>query len=116
MTHIVGVLARKAGPGGSVVTITADHGMPPEPAAGRRHYSDEVVALIHNRFDPTEKKLVQYYADAANYQMYIDSGRLRSLGITLKDIVALLESRDFYAAAFTEDDVRAAQASLSSMK
>jgi hypothetical protein len=116
MTRVVDLLTRKAGPGRSVVTITADHGMPPEPAAGRRHYPEDIVTLIHDRFDPAGKSLVQYYGDAANNQLYVDAARLRSLGLTLKDIVALLEAQDFYAAAFTEDEVRAAQSRLSSMK
>src|SRR6185436_16570752 len=83
MTRVVELLARKAGPGRSVVTITADHGMPPEPAAGRRHYPDEMVALIHDRLDPGGKSLVQFYGDAANSQLYLDTGRLRTLGLTL---------------------------------
>jgi type I phosphodiesterase/nucleotide pyrophosphatase len=116
ITRVVDLLTRKAGAGRSVLTITADHGMPPEPAAGRRHYSDEVVTLIHDRLDPGAKSLVQFYVDAANSQLYVDAARLRSLGLTLKDIVALLEAQDFYAAAFTEDEVRAAQSRLPSMK
>lgn len=116
MTRVVDVLTRKAGANRFVVAITADHGMPPEPPPGRRHYPDEVVALIHNRFDPAEKKLVQYYGDAANNELYVDTGRLRTLGVTLKDIAALLEAQGFYAAAFTEDEVRAAQSRLPSLR
>jgi hypothetical protein len=116
MTRIVDILDRKAGAGRSVVAITADHGMPPEPAAGRRHYPDEIVTLIHDRFDPAGRRLVSFYGDAGNSQLYVDTTRLRSLGVTLKDIAVLLEAQDFFAAAFTEDEVRAAQSRLPSMK
>jgi hypothetical protein len=112
MTRVVDVLTRKAGAQRCVIAVTADHGMPPEPPAGHRHYPDEVVALIHSRFDPAEKKLVQYYGDAGNMELYVDTGRLRALGLTLKDITALLEAQDFFAAAFTEDEVHAAQSRL----
>jgi predicted AlkP superfamily pyrophosphatase or phosphodiesterase len=117
MATTLGILNRKAGgPGRIVVAITADHGMPPEPAAGRRHYIDDIVTLIHNRFDPAEKKVVQYYGDAGNGQLHIDTARLRALNLTLKDVVALLEAQDFLVAAFTEDEVQAAQSRLPSMK
>lgn len=116
MTRVLDLLTRKAGAEQLVVAITADHGMPPEPPPGRRHYPDEVVALIDARFDPTEKKIVQYYGDAGNSQMYVDTARLRTLGVTLNDITALLQAQDFFAAAFTEDEVQAAQSRLSSLK
>jgi hypothetical protein len=44
--------------------------------------------------------------------MYIDTTRLQSLGFTLKDIAMFLETQEYFAAAFTEDEVRAAQSSL----
>ena len=117
MATTLDILNRKAGgPGRIVVAITADHGMPPEPAAGRRHYIDDIVTLIHNRFDPAEKKVVQYYGDAGNGQLHIDTARLRALNLTLKDVVALLEAQNFLVAAFTEDEVQAAQSRLPSMK
>ncbi len=112
MAAILKTLDDKAGPQRSVVAITADHGMPGEPAPGHRHYPEDIVTLIHQKFDPTNKTLVQYYSDAANSQMYIDTTRLQSLGFTLKDIAAFLESQEYFAAAFTEDEVRAAQLSL----
>jgi hypothetical protein len=46
----------------------------------------------------------------------VDAARLRALGLTLKDVASLIEAQDFYAAAFTEDEVRAAQSRLPSMK
>jgi len=116
MTRVLDLLTRKAGAGQLVVAITADHGMPPEPPPGRRHYPDEIVALIDARFDPAEKKIVQYYGDAGNSQMYVDTARLRTLGVTLHDITALLQAQDFVAAAFTEDEVQAAQSHLPSIR
>jgi hypothetical protein len=101
----------KAGAGRSVTVITADHGTPGEPKAGRRFYPEDIIPLIHKRFDP-EGRVVQYYADAAGNQLHLDTARLQSLGVTLKDVAAFLEGLDMFTAAFTEDEVRAAQAKL----
>jgi hypothetical protein len=111
MTAFVALLDRKAGPGRSVMVVTADHGMPGEPAAGRRHHPDEIIPLINKRFDP-EGKIIQNYSDAANSQIYLDTERLRSRGFSLKDVATMLEGLDFVAASFTEDEVRAAQLAL----
>ena len=108
IARILDAVEKKAGPRHSVVAVTADHGMPPEPAAGRRHFFDEVVASIHQKFDPTDKKVVQYFTDPANGQIYLDTARLQTLGFSLKDVAVFLESKDFVRAAFTEDEVRAA--------
>lgn len=112
MGRFVALLARKAGVGQSVIAITADHGMPPEPAAGSRYYSADIVPLLHERFDPAGKRVIQYYDDAANNQLFIDTQRLQSLGFALKDVSAWLGAQDYFAAAFTEDEVKAAQARL----
>jgi predicted AlkP superfamily pyrophosphatase or phosphodiesterase len=112
MGKLLELIDRKAGPGRSVVAITADHGMPAEPAPGRRYYLDEVKDAIHKRFDPQDKALVQYYDDASNNQVYVNLARLRTLGHSLKDMAAMLEKEPPFAAAFTEDEVRAAQAKL----
>lgn len=111
MTLYLALIEKKAGPGRSLTVVTADHGTPGEPLPGRRHYTDEIIPLVNQRFDP-EGKIIQYYGDAANNQLFIDTARLRSLGFTLKDVAAMLEALDFLAAAFTEDEVRAAQAAL----
>ncbi|MGH9384336.1 MAG: alkaline phosphatase family protein, partial [Vicinamibacterales bacterium] len=111
LTKVIAALDRKAGLHQTVIAITADHGMPSEPQAGRRHYDDEVVRAIHQRFDP-EGKLVQYYADPANQQIYIDATRLGALGISLKDVASFLETQPYIAAAFTEEEVRAAGQTL----
>lgn len=105
------LIDRKAGPGRSLTVITADHGTPGGPGPWRRHHTDQIIPLVNQRFDP-EGKLIQYYGDAANNQLFIDTARLQSLGYTLKDVATMLEGIDYLAAAFTEDEVRAAQAAL----
>lgn len=108
---VVRALTRKAGANGVLVAITADHGTPGEPAPGRRHHTDEIVARIHQRFDP-EKKIVTYYLDAANNQIFIDVNRLRTLGVSLQQVADMLAEEPYFAAVYTEDQVRAAQARL----
>ena len=54
---------------------------------------------------------MQFFTDAANAQIHLDTARVAALGFTLKDVAAFLESKLFLA-AFTEDEVRAAQARL----
>ena len=112
MTRLLEVLERKAGNAGLLMVVTADHGMPGEPAPGRRHYTDEIVKRIHDRFDPGEKKIVTYYGDAANNQIYVDVGRLEALKLSLKDVAAMLAGEPYLAAVFTEDEVRMAQSRL----
>jgi hypothetical protein len=112
VAQLLETLDRKAGPGRSVVVVTADHGMPPEPAPGHRHYPEDIAALVHQRFDPTGKSLIQYYGDSANNQLYIDKARLLTLGHSLKDVASFLESQEMFAAAFTEDEIWAAQTKL----
>jgi hypothetical protein len=111
MTAYLALIDKKAGPARSVTVITADHGMPGEPKPGRRFHPDEIIPMIHKRFDP-EGRIVQYYGDAAGYQLHLDTARIQSLGFTLKDIATFLEGLDMFTAAFTEDEVRAAQAKL----
>jgi DNA-binding transcriptional MerR regulator len=53
-----------------------------------------------------------YYNDAANNQLHLDTARLQQLGFSLKDVAAFLEGLEIFEAAFTEDEVRAAQARL----
>lgn len=111
MAAYLALLDKKAGPGRSVTVITADHGTPGGPGPWRRHYTDEIIARVNKQFDP-EGRIIQYYNDAANNQMFIDTARLQSLGFTLKDVAAMLQGIDYLAAAFTEDEVRQAQAAL----
>ncbi len=110
ITAYLALIDKKAGPGRSITVITADHGMPGDPK-GRRFYAEDIIPVIHKRFDP-EGRIVQYYGDPANNQLHLDTARIQSLGFTLKDIATFLEGLDMFAAAFTEDEVRAAQARL----
>ena len=111
VTAYLRLIDKKAGPGRSVLVITADHGHVLEPPPGGRVYLDEIIAQLNKRFDP-EGKFINYYNDAPTNQMYLDTDRLRSRGFTLKDVAAFLETLDVFAAAFTEDEVRGAQAQL----
>lgn len=105
------LIEKKAGPGRSLLVITADHGQPAEPPPGGRVYLDDVIARLNTRFDP-EGKFMNYYNDAANNQLHLDTARLRARGFSLKDVAAFLETLPVFEAAFTEDEVRAAQARL----
>ncbi|MCC7127067.1 MAG: alkaline phosphatase family protein [Acidobacteria bacterium] len=109
ISRLLDILTPKAGPNGLVVALTADHGMPGEPPPGRRIYLEDIIERIHARFDPQDKKVVTYYGDAANNQVFLDTERLRSLGFTLKDVATMLEGEPYFVAAFTEDEVRAAR-------
>ncbi len=101
-------LDAKVGPDGYVVAVTADHGMPSPPGADHTHYNEDIVDLIHDRFDSEARQIVTYYDDAANAQIFIDAGRLRALGYELADVARYLETLPFMEAVFTEDEVRRA--------
>jgi len=103
------IIERKAGAGRFVVAIAADHGMPAEPPPGGRRYLDDIVKRIDARFSPAGGTVVQYFGDAANNEIHLDTARLKSLGVSLRDVAAFLEAEGLFAAAFTEDEVRAAQ-------
>jgi hypothetical protein len=106
------ILERKAGPNRSVIAISSDHGMPDEPSGkARRITIEEVVAALNERFSPSGASVVHYFGDPANAQIHMDAARVRELKLSMKDIAQFLESR-FFAAVFTEDEVRAAQARL----
>ena len=111
LTAYLALIDKKAGPQRSVTIVTADHGAPPEPPPGGRVYLDEVIAQLNKKFD-AEGKFINYYNDAANNQLHLDTARLQSLGFSLKDVAAFLEGLEAFEAAFTEDEVRAAQARL----
>ena len=112
IARALAILERKAGEAGYVVAVTADHGMPGEPPPGGRHYIDDLGALIDRRFSPSGGTVVQYFKDAANQEIHLDTSRLRSLSVSLKDVAAFLEAEGPFAAVYTEDEVRAAQARL----
>ena len=111
MAAYLALIEKKAGANRSVTVITADHGTPGEPRPGRRFYPEDIIPLIHKKFDP-EGRIVQYYGDAAGNQLHLDTARIESLGFSLKDVATFLESLDMFTAAFTEDEVRAAQVKL----
>jgi len=111
MAAYLAAIDKKAGVGRSVTVITADHGTPTEPPPGGRVYLDDVVAQLNKRFDP-EARFINYYNDPANNQLFLDTARLNTLGVSLRDVAAFLEGLEVFEAAFTEDEVRAAQARL----
>jgi predicted AlkP superfamily pyrophosphatase or phosphodiesterase len=108
--RLLGALEQRA-PEGFVLALTADHGMPAEPS-GRalRVYTEDIIKLVHDRFDP-DGRLVLHY-EPENNQLAIDVERLTALNHTLEDVARLLEEQPFVFAAFTEDEVRRATASL----
>jgi predicted AlkP superfamily pyrophosphatase or phosphodiesterase len=107
LARILEALDARIGKDRYVVVITADHGMPPEPPRGGRVFAEDVTAALNARFDPLEKRVVQLFEES-NGQIYLDRSRLRALGFGLADVAGFLEEQPYIAAAFTEDDVRAA--------
>jgi hypothetical protein len=105
LTRALAIIDRRSG-GRFVTAFTADHGMPGEPRPGGRHYMDDISALIDKRFSPAGGTVVQYFGDAANNEIYVDTTRLASLGFSLKDVASFLESQGYFAAVYTEDEVR----------
>ncbi len=112
IARALGIIAKKAGEGRFVTAFTADHGMPGEPRPGGRHYMDDISALIDKRFSPSGGTVVQYYNDAANNEIHLDTAKLATLGVSLKDVASFLQSQGFFAAVYTEDEVRSAQTRL----
>ena len=106
--RLVEAVAKKAGPGQSVLVVTADHGMPGiagDPS--RRHLASEIMSGLNAALDPEGKRVIRHY-EASNAQMFVDRGRLRELGLTLADVSRHLESLPFVFAAYTEAEVRRA--------
>jgi len=111
MSAYLALIDKKAGPQRSLTIITADHGMPAEPPPGGRVYLEDLIEQLNKRFD-ADGSVVNYYNDGANNQLHLDTTRLRTLGFSLRDVAVFLEGLDIFEAAFTEDDVKAAQARL----
>lgn len=109
LTRAIEIIERKAGAGRFAIAIAADHGMPGEPRPGGRRYVDDIAKRIDARFSPGGGTVVQYFTDAANNEIHLDTARLKTLHVSLRDVAAFLESEGLFAAAFTEDEVRAAQ-------
>ena len=112
ITRVLDAIDKKAGPRQRVVAVTADHGTPSEPAAGHRIYFDEIVDAIHAKFDPQGKTIVQYYGDPANSQIYMDTTRMKTLGVSLADVATFLATQRYYSAVYTEEEVQAAGRTL----
>ncbi len=109
LAHLLRILERKAGAGRFALAVSADHGMPGEPPPGGRHYLDDIARRIDARFSPAGGSVVQYFGDAANNEIHLDTAKLRSLKVSLRDVAAFLEADVPFAAVYTEDEVRAAQ-------
>lgn len=106
LARILEALEKKVGANRFVVVITADHGMPSEPQAPRkRYFSNDIVELVHKKFDPDRAALVSHF-EAWNNQLFIDKSRLRELGLRRSQIKEYLEAQSFIYAAYTEDEIK----------
>ena len=90
-----------------VIALTADHGMPSEAgnAWGGRHYTNEIISTLHDRFDPDGRRVVLFYGDPADNQIFVDTERVEALGLTLDEMATYLETLPFISAAFSETEV-----------
>jgi predicted AlkP superfamily pyrophosphatase or phosphodiesterase len=112
LTRVLAALDAKIGANQYVVAITADHGMPAEPTAPeRRQFNDDVIKMIHEKFDPERAALVMQY-EPENGQLVINRPRLRELGLSLDTIAKFLQAQPFIFAAYTEDEVARAVSRL----
>jgi hypothetical protein len=108
--HLARILAAFEARVGSnyLLAVTADHGMPSEPAMPeRRHLAPSIVDLLHEKFDPEAKALVTSY-ESENGQIFIDEARLSHLGLALRDLTRFLDSQPFVFATFTREDIQRA--------
>ena len=107
LAGVITAIEAKVGRDRYVLAVTADHGMPSEPDArkGRqRAYTEDIVKLIHQTFDPQQGALVKHY-EPENMQLSIDMDRLRELGLDLGAVRQLLEAQPFVFAAFTDQEL-----------
>ena len=114
LAGVIAAIEAKVGRDRYVLAVTADHGMPPEPDARKgqqRAYTDDIVKLIHDTFDPQQGKLVRHY-EPENMQIAIDVDRLRELGLDLGALRQLLEAQPFVFAAFTDEELGRASSLL----
>jgi Type I phosphodiesterase / nucleotide pyrophosphatase len=114
VARVITAIEDKVGRDGYVLAVTADHGMPNEPDVHKgqtRAYTDDIIRLIHERFDPLQGKLVKHY-EPENMQMAIDRDRLRELGLDLGALRQLLEAQPFVFAAFTDEELGSASSLL----
>lgn len=107
LARILSALEAKVGDN-YLLAVTADHGMPSEPVSPeRRHFTPAVIDLLHEKFDPVEKRLITSF-EPENCQIFVDEDRLSYLGLTVQDLAHFLESQPYFYAVFTNDDVRRA--------
>ena len=62
LARILKMIEERTG-GDFVLAVTADHGMPSEPAVTggtRRHYAPDIVDALRQRFDPDTRTLIAY--------------------------------------------------------
>jgi hypothetical protein len=106
--RILTIVEERTG-GDYLLAVTADHGMPSEPAGGgtRRHYAPQILDLLHQQFDPDGRTLFPYY-EPENAQIFVDRDRLAARNLTLADVARFLERQPFMFAAYSEDEVRRA--------
>ena len=106
---LVKKLGQTVGEGRYVIVVTADHGMPFEPIGKDegRYYLEDIVANIHERFDPPGKVVLDF--KDANHQIYIDHARLDSLQLSLDEVARSVEMLPYIRYAITENEVRAAR-------
>ena len=109
LARILAALEAKVG-SNYLLAVTADHGMPSAPPE-RRHIAQDLVDLLHQKFDPETKQLVTGY-ESENAQMFLDEDRLASLKLGAKDVATFLEAQPYVFAVFTQDEVRAAATRL----
>src|SRR4029078_6668911 len=111
LARILSALEAKVG-NDYLLAVTARHGTPSEPSSpDRRHSAPELVDLLHQKFDPAAKRLIASF-EPENGQIFVDEGRLSSLGLPCRDLAYFLESQPFLFAVFTNDDVRSAANAL----
>ena len=114
LARILGALEAKVGED-YLLAVTADHGMPSEPASpDRRHSASAIVELLHDKFDPEAKLLITSF-EPENGQIFVDEDRLLHLGLTLSELAHFLESQPFLFAVFTVDEVGLAAGRLSTV-
>jgi predicted AlkP superfamily pyrophosphatase or phosphodiesterase len=114
LAGVIAAIEGKVGRDGYVLAVTADHGMPDEPDAGKgrlRAYTEDIVKLIHEKFDPRQAKLVKHY-EPENMQIAIDTDRLKELGLDLGALRQLLEAQPFVFAAYTDEELARASSRL----
>ena len=107
--RVIGALESAAGDNSFVTIIVSDHGTPGEPEEPEhaRYYITDIIEAIHDRFDPTERRVILFYGDPADNQFFVDRSRLENLGFNLESVATYLEALPYIFSAYTEDEVAA---------